>query len=444
MPTDIIGLIEDYSRSFLDNHCIYLGVQIPTKGANGRTTWVDDPKMPDNTKDMQCIGICNEQGLCNSSFTIEFWIKFEKLAKLQSDNVYIAEEWAMRTFDAKGDDNRDVTHYRPLLTTEKIAEHEVFLNLGFLEYNPLNQELLNDNDINGNNNKEQELKQNTNVNNNENSSSGNTCHVLLPCFGMTTDDYIQVANKTENLQSKQRVTFVDVLRQQNKLKWFPKKIDNNNSNKKSKKNKNKKKNKNIINFNKNKSKYKNSNTIESNNYSSSSSYNSNHKSNSKTDNLNNINNASFIMHNEWNHVAFVYDIEKERKTTYINGCEYYKCDKVKAIKRNRQGLMVGYCDGHSPHAWISELRVWGLARNENEINQYMYKFGMYFDDLKIETLCKYDKLNSCYTMKQFGNVYDCVEKMKRKSIRHSKSNYANYVLQNVINDERYIQEMVDT
>ena len=50
-----------------------------------------------------------------------------------------------------------------------------------------------------------------------------------------------------------------------------------------------------------------------------------------------------------------------------------------------------YFDGRPLYGWINELKIWNIARNENEIKQYMYKYNITLNEIN-------NKINS-YNLK---------------------------------------------
>lgn len=109
---------------------------------------------------------------------------------------------------------------------------------------------------------------------------------------------------------------------------------------------------------------------------------------------------------KWYHIAFTYDANAKKARIYLNGEKVAEGSSDKTsfdlTKDMFVGKIAGFMWGERPiRALMSEVRIWSVARSENEIAQ-----NMMFVDPKTEGLYAYYKLDGTdETIEDGGKIY---------------------------------------
>ena len=106
-----------------------------------------------------------------------------------------------------------------------------------------------------------------------------------------------------------------------------------------------------------------------------------------------------LKENQWYHVALTYDQPSGKTAMYVNGSKWAESAwTIDGFDPNENvgfniGMLPGFQWGQRPfNGYMSEVRVWSVARTENQINQNM--LGV---DPKSDGLALYYKLDGSET-----------------------------------------------
>ena len=80
--------------------------------------------------------------------------------------------------------------------------------------------------------------------------------------------------------------------------------------------------------------------------------------------------------NIWYHLAFVYDIEYKQMKIYVNSKLQATKNRVEPLKGDRDLCISHFFQGRPLFGYLTELRIWNVARNENDIKSLMWKFDI--------------------------------------------------------------------